>query len=95
MFITTTIKPNDVVTFKLNSGEEVVARLKEDTDSAYTLVKPMTFLMGPQGLGLVPFVFSAPQDADVDIIKTCVNTVIKTDDTIAKQYMKQTTGLFV
>ena len=83
MFITTTIKPNEVVTFKLNSGEEVVARFKEATDDAYTLIKPMTFLMGPQGLGLVPFVFSAPKDADVDITKSCVNTVIKTDETIA------------
>lgn len=95
MFINTTIKENDVATFKLNSGEEVVGRVKSINDDHYTLTKPMSFMMGAQGLGLVPYVFSAPQDADIDIFKHCINVTIRTDDTIAKQYMKQTTGLIV
>lgn len=95
MLIAPTLKPNEVVTLKLNSGEEVVARLKHVEDDSYTLIKPMTFLMGPQGLGLVPFVFSAPQDADVVLTKFCVNVMIKTDDSVAKQYLQQTTGLVI
>lgn len=95
MLITTQFKTNEVVTFKLTSGEEVVGRLKSINDDSYTLIKPMTFLMGPQGLGLVPFVFSAPQDADIELTKISVNVMIKTDESVAKQYLQQTTGLVI
>jgi hypothetical protein len=95
MFIETPIKNGDTVTLKLISGEEVVGRLSDTTESYFTLSKPMTFIMGPQGFGMVPYMFSAPQDAKIKIKESSVVAVAKTDEQINKQYLSQTSNLLV
>ena len=37
----------DVITLKLTSGEEIVARMDKETDTHYRLTKPMVIAMGP------------------------------------------------
>lgn len=86
-------KVGDVVSLKINSGEEVIGRLESEDESYTTLTKPQAFMMGPQGLGLVPFMFSAPETASIPIRTSAINTIVKTVDQVAKQYLKQTTGL--
>jgi len=86
-------KTGDTVTLKLISGEEVVGRIGDPTDGQIVLTKPMTFIMGPQGLGMVPYVFSAPQDAKIKLKDSAVVAIVKTDEQINKQYLQQTTGL--
>jgi hypothetical protein len=51
--------------------------------------------MGQQGIGLIPYAFSAPEDAELAIWRTSVVTCFKTAKQVADQYMKQTTGLIV
>ena len=46
MLIDKGVSPNEVVTFKLTSGEEIVARLDKETDTHYRLTKPMVIAMG-------------------------------------------------
>jgi hypothetical protein len=53
----------------------------------------MTFIMGPQGLGMVPYMFSAPQDAKIKIKDSAIVAIVKTDDQVNKQYIQQTTNL--
>lgn len=86
-------KIGDVVTLKINSGEEVIGRLESENEYDTVLSKPQAFMMGPQGLGLVPYLFSAPESAKVGIRTSSINTIIKTVDAVANQYLKQTTGL--
>lgn len=93
MLIEIPYKTGDTVTLKLISGEEVVGRLGEPNQDVVTLTKPMTFIMGPQGLGMVPYMFSAPQDAKIKIKESAIVAIVKTDDQINKQYIQQTTGL--
>jgi hypothetical protein len=93
MFFETTYKSGDTVSVKLISGEEVVGRIGDPTDGTIILTKPMTFIMGPQGLGMVPYMFSAPQDAKIKIKESAIVAIIKTDDNVNKQYIQQTTGL--
>lgn len=93
MFIEVPYKTGDTVSLKLISGEEVVGRVGETTDGVIILTKPMTFIMGPQGLGMVPYMFSAPQDAKIKIKDSAVVAIIKTDEQVSKQYIAQTTGL--
>lgn len=93
MLIEIPYKTGDTVTLKLISGEEVVGRLGEPTQDVVTLTKPMTFIMGPQGLGMVPYMFSAPQDAKIKIKESAIVTIVKTDEQVNKQYIQQTTGL--
>ena len=93
MFIETPIKNGDTVTLKLISGEEVVGRLSDTTQSHLTLSKPMTFIMGPQGLGMVPYMFSAPEDAKIKIKEIAIVAVTKTEEQVNKQYLTQTSSL--
>jgi hypothetical protein len=96
MFIEIPYKSGDTVSLKLISGEEVVGRIGDPNDAAngtIILTKPMTFIMGPQGLGMVPYMFSAPQDAKIKIKESAIVAILKTDDQVNKQYIAQTTGL--
>lgn len=93
MFFEIPYKTGDTVSVKLISGEEVVGRIGELTQDVVILTKPMTFIMGPQGLGMVPYMFSAPQDAKIKIKESAIVAIVKTDENVNKQYIQQTTGL--
>ena len=95
MLIETPYKVGDTISLKLTSGEEVVARLEEETDATYTLHKPMVLVAGQQGLGLAPFMFSVSQDAKFKVNAGVVTCVLKTEKELASQYTQQTTGIAV
>ena len=95
MLIQTPPQINDTISIKLISGEEVIARFDEQTADSIVLSKPMAFMMGPQGLGLVPFMFSVSKDAKITIPLSAVVAQAKTVEDIAKQYIQQTTGLHI
>jgi hypothetical protein len=95
MFIEVPYKVGDTVSLKLISGEEVVGRLVDLTENTFSLSKPMTFIMGAQGFGMVPYMFSAPQDAKIKIKESSVVAVNKTDEQVNKQYLSQTSNLLV
>jgi hypothetical protein len=86
-------KQGDIVSFKMTSGEEVVGRFEEETDSYYELRKPMVLIAGQQGLGLAPFMFSVSPDSKFRFKSQAISCVVKTESEIAKQYTTQTTGI--
>lgn len=93
MLIETPYKEGDTVSFKLSSGEELVARLEKEDEKSYTLKKPMVLIMQQQGLGLAPFMFSVNPDGKFVLQANSVSCVAKTEAEIAKQYMSQTSGI--
>ena len=93
MLIETPYKNGDTVSFKLSSGEEIVARLEEENEKSYTLKKPMVLIAQQQGLGLAPFMFSVSPDGKFELQANAVSCVAKTEAEIAKQYTAQTSGI--
>jgi hypothetical protein len=93
MLIEAPYKVGDVVSLKLSSGEEIVARLEEETTTKFTLKKPMVLIMQQQGLGLAPYMYSVSPDAKFDILATTVSCVAKTEPEIAKQYTASTSNI--
>ena len=93
MLIETPYKEGDTVSFKLSSGEEIVARLEKEDEKSYTLKKPMVLIAQQQGLGLAPFMFSVSPDSKFVLRANSVSCVSKTETEIAKQYMAQTSGI--
>jgi hypothetical protein len=93
MIIETPIKDGDIVSFKLSSGEEIVARLKTQDAKSYTLLKPMVLIMQQQGMGLAPFMFSVSPDAKFNLQASSVSCIAKTEDEIAKQYTATTSNI--
>ena len=84
---------SDTVSLKLSTGEEIIGRLEEESDTFYKIKKPMAIVMGAQGLALAPFMFSTTNDQTFAFDKNKVFTVGKTLDEISKQYIEQTTGI--
>lgn len=93
MLIEAPYKVGDTVSIKLTSGEEVVARYKEDKNNAMLLHKPLMVTATQQGLGLAPFMFTIGPDATVSIENSKVVCVVKTQDEMSKQYIQSTTGI--
>ena len=96
MLIQTPVKLNDIVTLKMVGGDEVIGKLiNEHTDNDVKLSKPLLVMMGQQGFGLVPYILTAAPDAPAKLDRGHVITLVKTYDQVAKEYVKQTTGLIV
>jgi hypothetical protein len=88
-----TLKPNDTITIKLMSGEEVVGRLVEENNDIFLVSKPMAIVNMPSGLGLGPYIFTAQQHSVIPIVKQNVVSWCITESTMAKKYAEGTTGL--
>lgn len=93
MLIDKGISSGVVVTLKLSSGEEIVGKLVEETDTFYKLSKPLILSMNQQGLGMVPFTFTGNPDKDYIIHRNSVIAITTTVKDFADQYIKGTTGL--
>jgi hypothetical protein len=93
MIIETPYKVGDTISFKLTSGEELVARLEAEDTKTYTLRKPMVLIAGQTGLGLAPFMFSVSPDGKFVLQAHSVSCLAKTEADIGKQYVAQTSGI--
>ena len=93
MLITKGVAVGEVITLKLTSGEELVAKLAEETDAYYKLSRPMVIGMGQQGPGLMPYLFTVSPDKEVKLQKSTVTVAEATDKLFADQFIQSTTGI--
>lgn len=94
MLIETPIKLNDIVTVKMVGGDEVIGKLlNEHTDQYVELSKPLVVMMGQQGFGLAPYILTASPDTSAKLDRRHIVSYVKTFDQVAKEYIRQTTGL--
>jgi hypothetical protein len=77
----------------MNSGEEVISKILAVTDSAVTLQEPVSVAPGPQGMGLMPSLFTADNEAEFTLNLNCVAMVAQTADAVKAKYIEATTGL--
>lgn len=86
------MEQNKVYTIKLISGEELIARVKQE-DGVTELIKPQSIAMtGNGGFGMMPWLVSAP-DSNVLISDTTIVGAVETGKMVASQYLKQVTGI--
>lgn len=93
MIIEAPYKQNDTVTIKTTAGEEIVARFVEENSTAITVQKPMAIMATQQGIGLGPLAFTISPDAKLNLNKSAVLFVHKTESEMANQYTQSTSGL--
>lgn len=92
MLLEKSFKEGDVITMKLITGEEILARYVEETDSYYKINKPRSIVMTQQGIGLSSFLFTGDDAAEVRLNKP-VMVCAHTENDFAKQYIQAVTGL--
>ena len=95
MLIDVPYKNGDTVSIKLQAGEELIARLEEESDKDITVHKPMALVAGQNGLALAPFMFSVSQDTKIKLKSAHIVCIAKTEKELASQYTQQTTGIAV
>jgi hypothetical protein len=93
MLIDKGVSVGEVVTLKLTSGEEIVAKLAEETATYYKLNRPMVIGMGQKGPGLMPYLFTVSPEKDIKLSKTTVTVCEATDKGFADQFIQSTTGI--
>ena len=88
------LEKNDIYTLKLITGEEIVAKVKEDDGSDTLIVtSPISTVVSQQGLQMVPTLFSANQDKSVTINKSSIAMVASPRDDVCASYVEATTGI--
>lgn len=93
MLIDKGVSVGEVITLKLTSGEELVAKLTEETATHYKLSRPMVIGMGAKGPGLMPYLFTVNPEKDVKLLKSTVTVAEATDKQFADQFIESTTGI--
>ena len=90
------IKSGEIYTFKLNSGEELVAKVLETNDNYLIITEPVSIGPSPNGgLGLVPSLFTYNNRENVRLNTSSLALVAETDDNVKTKYIEATTGLQV
>jgi hypothetical protein len=92
MLINKGVSVGETVSIKLISGEEIIARLEEDTVDYVKINRPLLVSLGPQGLGMIPFVFLA-QNENMKIKYDHIITLNPAKKDAADQYIQGTTGI--
>ena len=87
--------PGQVYTFKLNSGEELIAKVKMAGGDWIEIENPVSVAPGPQGMGLVPSMFTADPDAEIKLNTAGVAIYAPTEDGVRMKYLEATTGIKV
>lgn len=91
------IKVNEVYTFKLNSGEELVAKVIDInySEEFISIEEPVSIAPGPQGMGLVPSMFTAEPKGTTKLNKKSIALYADTDENVKTKYIQATTGISV
>jgi hypothetical protein len=82
-----------VYTFKLNSGEELIAKVSAESDGWLEIEHPVSVAPGPQGMGLVPSLFTADPEERLQLNTSSVSLYTLTDDPVKMKYIEATTGI--
>lgn len=85
-----------IYTFKMTSGEEMIAKVTAGVTGNYVhVMDPVSVAPGPQGMGLVPSLFTANPQIPATININTIAVVSETDETIQAKYIQATTGITV
>ena len=92
MLLEKPITTGEVVSIKLINGDEIIARFETEDSSGITILKPLAITVGPQGLGMMPWIFLGDKDT-MTLKKEHVFVMVKSKKDAANQYMQGTTGI--
>ena len=95
MIIETSYKVGDIVSIKLNSGEEMIAKFEEQTATHIILKKPLILVAAEKGVGLSPFMFTVSPEAKVRLNINSIICVVESAKDASNTYISQTTGIHI
>jgi len=79
-------KEGNLVTLKLVSGEEVIAKFKALTSDYISIAKALVLMQGPQGLAFGTFFSTAEQTEPINICRNKITSIANINDKIKSEY---------
>ncbi len=92
MLLNKPVTTGEVVSIKLISGEEIIARLEGEEGETVKLSKPLSVTAGPQGLGMMPFMFLNSSNT-LNIKQSHIIAMGVAKKEASDQYIQGTTGI--
>ena len=93
MLVTNKYAEDDIVTFKIVNGDEIVAKIVEESDDAFTVSKPCTVMPSQKGLGLIQSLFTSEVEKNIQLSKRHVMMHSPTVKDVENHYIKTVTGI--
>lgn len=87
------LKPNEIYAFKLTTGEEIITQVVVQQPDYCEIKHPIVVGLGPQGLQLMPGMFSANLEKSLRINTSSIVIVADARDDIRNKYIEVTTGI--
>ena len=81
------VELNQVYTLKIANGDEIVTKITEESDTTYTVVRPLTVVPGPQGINMMNSLFTADPDKNVTINKLQVSVIAPSREEVCDSYL--------
>jgi hypothetical protein len=87
------LKTDEIYTFKLITGEELVAKILVIAQDHMIIQNPILTVLSPQGLQMMPALFSANQDQTVRLNTASWAMIAETRDDVRDSWIQATTGI--
>jgi hypothetical protein len=87
------IQNGEIYTFKLVTGEELIARVVTTESEHYELESPISVVLSPQGLQMMPSLFSSMQERNVLLNKTACAMIGEPREDVNNGWIQATTGI--
>ena len=84
-------------TIKLNSGEELIAKVTEISTEEHTITinDPVSIAPAQNGMQMIPSMFTAEPGSSVTLNTNSIAMYATTEDSIKMKYIEATTGIKV
>ena len=95
MLVESQYKTGDIISIKLSSGEEMIARFEDENGEVITIVKPYILIAAQNGMALAPYMFTISPDTKVQLKINNFICIVKSAKDAADMYIKQSTGIAI
>jgi hypothetical protein len=87
------LETNNIYTFKLNTGEELIARIVEIAPDHMIIEHPILTVISQQGLQMMPGLFSADLSQNVRLNNASWAMIAETRQDVRDSWIQATTGI--
>src|SRR6056300_1633659 len=87
------IKNNEIYTFKLNSGEELVTKVVGIESDHYLISHPVSIAPAQQGVQMIPSAFTLDLEKTARLNISSITMVFETNPDVIQNYRTATTGI--
>lgn len=92
MLLEKPLQANDVISIKLLTGEEMIARFQSETENELVVTKASVIAANPNGMGLLPWMLSA-SPREIKLNKQTVIAFAKTEKEISDKFTEMTSEI--